>query len=270
LPLWAISRPAINWGNPVTLKNFIWLVSGKLYAGRVFSLPLDFVVPRLQYWANLLMEQFGVLGLAVGVYGLLFGRGQSMKYFYLGTGWLFLSFSVFSIGYNSYDSEVYLIPAFMALAPWVGIGAAKIVEWCWQRKAWMGAAAGALILLGLIVPAAIHYRTVDASHDQRAEDFGREIFRSAPSDAIIFTEGDEATFALRYFQFALHQRTDVVLIAPTLLPYDWYRATLKVVYPALAVPEHSTRPWDQAIMQANPERPTCLASYQESTEFSCQ
>jgi hypothetical protein len=270
LPLWAISRPAINWGNPITLKNFIWLVSGKLYAGRVFGVPLDFVVPRIQYWANLLIDQFGWVGLAIGLYGLLFSRGQSIKNFYLGTGWLFFVFSVFSIGYNSYDSDVYLIPAFLVYALWVGVGAVEIVGWCYRRKAWIGVLAGILILSGLIVPAAIHYRVVDASHDQRAENFGREVFRSAPSDAIIFTKGDEATFALRYFQFALHQRPDVVLIVPTLLPYDWYRTTLNFAYPTLEVPDHSAQPWDLAIIQANPERPMCIASYQETIEFSCQ
>jgi hypothetical protein len=148
LPLWAISRPAINWGNPITLKNFIWLVSGKLYAGRVFGVPLDFVVPRIQYWANLLIDQFGWVGLAIGLYGLLFSRGQSIKNFYLGTGWLFFVFSVFSIGYNSYDSDVYLIPAFLVYALWVGVGAVEIVGWCYRRKAWIGVLAGILILSG--------------------------------------------------------------------------------------------------------------------------
>ena len=270
LPLRAVSNPPINWGDPVTLKNFIWLVSGQLYAGRVFAVPMDYILPRIQYWAHLLSDQFGWLGLAVGLYGILFSRGQAAKKIVLGTGWLFIVFSIFSIGYNSYDSDVYLIPAFLMGAIWVSIGALELVAWSIQRKRWMGIITAGVVLVGLIIPAYFHYPEVDASHDQRAENFGTEVFDLAPPDAIIFTQGDEATFALQYFQLVLHQRPDVALVVANLMPYDWYRTTLSTSYPSLVVPDHAVQAWDMAVVQANLSRPTCVASYDATMEFSCR
>jgi len=269
LPLRAMANPPINWGDPVTLKNFLALVSGRLYSGLVFALPGDYILPRLQYWAHLLSDQFGWLGLAIGIYGLLFSHTQGLKRIYPGMAWLFIVFSIFSIGYNSYDSQVYLIPAFLVVAIWVGVGALELVEWASRRADWLGIITGCMILIGLIVPAAFHYPEVDASHDDRAENFGREVFRSAPPQAIIFTQGDQATFALRYFQYVLHQRADVALVVADLMPYDWYRNSLAVTYPTLHVPEQAVQDWSGTVIQANPGRPVCEVSYLTTVEISC-
>jgi hypothetical protein len=270
LPLRAFSGASINWGDPVTLNNFLWLVSGKLYSGLVFGVPRDYIVPRIQYWVHLIIDQFGWLGIFVGIYGLLSIRGETVKKIYLGMGWLFFVFSIFAIGYNSYDSDVYLIPAFMVAAIWIGIGTEELIERASHRSSWLGIFTGGVILIGLIIPAIFHYPETDASHDQRAEDFGRDVFHSAPSQAIIFTQGDEATFALQYFQYALHQRPDIALVAINLMPYDWYRRNLVSAYPTLLVPDHATLSWDSTIIQANPGRPVCDASYKNVIDFSCR
>jgi vacuolar-type H+-ATPase subunit I/STV1 len=217
----------------------------------------------------LLSDQFGWLGLAIGIYGLLFSHARGLKKMVPGMTWLFIVFSIFSIGYNSYDSEVYLIPAFLVAAIWVGVGALELVEWTRHRAGWLGVITANVILIGLIVPAAFHYREVDASHDDRAENFGREVFRSAPAQAIIFTQGDEATFALRYFQYVLHQRADVALVVADLMPYDWYRTGLAFTYPTLHVPEQAVQDWSGTIIQANPGRPVCEVSYLTTAEISC-
>jgi hypothetical protein len=269
LPLRAMANPPVNWGDPVTLQNFLALVSGRLYSGLVFALPGDYILPRLQYWAHLLSDQFGWLGLAIGIYGLLFSHAQGLKRIYPGMAWLFIALSIFSIGYNSYDSQVYLIPAFLVAAIWVGVGALELVAWASRRAGWLGVMTAIVIMVGLIVPAAFHYPEVDASHDDRAENFGREVFRSAPAQAIIFTQGDEATFALRYFQYVLHQRADVALVVADLMPYDWYRTGLAFTYPTLHVPEQAVKDWSGTVIQTNPGRPVCEVSYLQATEISC-
>ena len=269
LPLRAMTRPPVNWGDPVTLKNFLALVSGRLYSGLVFTLPWNDLLPRLQYWAHLLSDQFGWLGLAVLIYGLLFNHTENIKNIFPGLAWLFIIYSVFSIGYNSYDSDVYLIPAFLAASIWLGLGALELVEWASRRARRLSIIMGCVVLIGLIVPAVFHYPQVDASHDNRAADFGQAVFRSAPAGAIIFTEGDQATFALRYFQYVLHQRADVTLVVADLMPYDWYRTGLAYTYPALHVPGQAGTDWSGVLIQANPGRPVCLVSYLQAAEISC-
>ncbi|MCX6038376.1 MAG: hypothetical protein NTW99_10900, partial [Chloroflexi bacterium] len=178
--------------------------------------------------------------------------------------------SIFSIGYNSTDSDVYLIPAFMAYALWVGLGAAAFIQWLQRRKAWLGILAGVLVLTALVIPAIIHYPAIDVSHDRTAEAYGTELLDSTPADAIIFTEGDKATFTLWYFHFVLHQRPDVAVVVTGLLPYDWYRDTLSSTYSSLSVPGVANGPWGATMIQANPDRPACIATYQDTAEFSCQ
>ena len=270
LPLRAGSKPPINWGNPVTLKGFLWLVSGQLYTGRLFSVPLDLILSRIHYWANLLIDQFGWIGLVVGLYGLFMLQGASVKKIYLATGWLFFAFSIFSIGYNTPDSDVYLIPAFMVSALWVGLGAAALIKLLQNRKTWLGILAGVFIILALVIPAMLHYPSMDVSHDRTAETYGNGVLHSTPADAIIFTEGDKATFTLWYFRFVLHQRPDVAVVVTGLLPFDWYRATLRSTYPSLSVPGVANGSWDASMVQANPGRPACIATYQDTAAFSCQ
>ncbi len=142
LPVWAGTHPPVNWGNPVNLKNFMWLVSGQLYTGLVFRVPLDMIFPRIQYWASLLIDQFGWLGLIVGLVGLFSNRGTPVNKLYFFTGWLFVIFSIFSIGYNSYDSDVYLIPAFMGFSIWIGVGAVNLIDWAHHQRAWIGSGMG--------------------------------------------------------------------------------------------------------------------------------
>jgi hypothetical protein len=270
LPLRAASNPPINWGNPLSLNGFLWLVSGRLYSGLVLEVPLDYILPRIQYWANLLIDQFGWIGLVLGLFGLFTLQGASVKKIYFVTGWLFFMFSIFSIGYNSYDSDVYLIPAFMAYSLWVGLGTAALIKLLHHRRAWLGNLAGVFILTGLIIPAIIHYPLMDDSHDRTAETYGSEVLRSTPADAIIFTEGDRATFTLWYFRFVLHQRPDVAVVATGLLPYDWYRETLRSTFPSLFVPGVVNGSWRATMVYANLDRPACNATYQDTAAFSCR
>ena len=270
LPVRAGTNPPINWGNPATLKGFLWLISGRLYSGLVFGVPRDYILARIQYWASLLIDQFGWVGLVVGLYGLFTLQGGSVKKIYLVTGWLFFAFSIFSIGYNSYDSDVYLIPAFMVYALWVGLGAAALIKLLQHRRAWLGILAGVFILAALVITAIMHYPAMDVSHDRMAEAYGTMVLNSTPADAIIFTDGDQATFTLWYFRFALHQRQDVAVVVTGLLTYDWYRATLRSTFPSLSVPDVASESWNAAVAKANPGRTACFASYQDSASFSCR
>jgi hypothetical protein len=116
----------------------------------------------------------------------------------------------------------------------------------------------------------MHYPLMDVSHDRTAEAYGTGVLDSAPADAIIFTEGDQATFTLWYFRFVLHQRPDVAVVVTGLLPYDWYRTTLRSIYPSLSVPSIANGSWDSAMGLANPGHPACSATYQDMAAFSCQ
>jgi len=108
---------------------------------------------------------------------------------------------------------------------------------------------------------------VDASHDLRAESFGREVLATVPQDAIIFAKGDQAVFTLWYFHFALHERPDLFMVAADLLHFEWYQENLHLTYPTLIVP--GPFPWSETIVSANPLRAICYVQYAELAMIEC-
>jgi len=269
LPLRAMFDPPVNWGDPVTLKNLIWLVSGRMYGSYAFGAPAAFILPRIQAGASLLAAQFGILGLLIGLFGLFYCRSLANK-IYLVTGWLVITYSVFSIGYNSYDAGIYLIPVFLALALWIGLGGAGLMELLSRRARWVSPAIGILFIGYFFGCAALNLPKIDASQDNEAETYGQAILAAAPAQALVFTSEDESTFTLWYFQFVLHARPDLAVLDTRLLSYDWYRNMLRSAYPSLSVPEHEgvTTPYE--FIAANTTRPVCEASLSGSTVVDCQ
>jgi hypothetical protein len=108
---------------------------------------------------------------------------------------------------------------------------------------------------------------VDASKDDRAESFGREVMAVAPQNAMVFAKGDRAIFALWYFHFALHERPDLSVMASDLLHFDWYQQNLHSTYPSLVIP--GPFPWPETLTLANPSRPACYVQYAGQIEIEC-
>jgi len=265
LPLRALSKPPVNWGNPVTLNGFGWLVSGKLYQDQFFVLALDSVWARIRAVAALIIEQFGIPGLLLGLIGVVvFYRASHL---YRNTTWIVLAFSVFAIGYAAHDSYVNLIPAFLCFAIWIGLGAAELMKMFSKKLQRIGALLGLIFVLYLFLLAGSHWNKVDASQDLRAENFGKEVLAQAPENAIVFTKGDKAIFTMWYFHYALKDRPDLVIVVTDLLHFDWYQETLRVTYPELEIPD--SLPFPEAVMTENSERPACYVEYTQAAEIDC-
>jgi hypothetical protein len=267
IPLRARSDSPVIWGNPVDWDGLWWLVSGSLYQDRVFQLGLEYVWPRLRTWAGMLQNQFGLPGLAVGFYGLFYGRIKR-KSFYLLTGWITLAYSVFAIGYNSSDSYTLLLPAFLAFALWFGLGCATLLEQI-AGKPWrnwgLPVVIGLLAIL-ILVNTGINYTSVDASDARVAETFVETVFAAAPDDAIIFTLEDRDTFALWYHHYALGERQDVAVLVQPHLSYAWYQRTLENVYPDLILPDGGAL--SPEIFKELNRRPVCRVEI-EKWDFLC-
>lgn len=265
IPLRALAQPPVNWGNPVTLDRLWWLVSGQLYQSYYLHISLPELYERIQTGGALLLQQFGLPGVLLGLIGLIMFRMPSRLYVL--TLWLATVSFALALFYGSVDSYVYLIPMFLSFAIWIGLGVAGLVHLVTQRSSILGLGFG-LLLIGYIAGrSATQVGFVDASNDLRAESFGREVLAIAPQDAIIFAKGDQAVFALWYFHFALHERPDLQVLATDLLHFDWYQENLHVTYPALVVP--GLFPWPETIVQANPLRATCYVRYSTFTELEC-
>ncbi len=268
----ARSGSPVNWGNPDSLESLWWIVSGQYYQWRVFALPVYNLWPRLLDWAKLLGDQFGWLGLALALYGFGFSKPRWTRYRWI-TGWVFISFAVFALGYSTLDAYVLLIPAFMMVALWLGLGAAGLLEKVsgWREaRAWITPVGGILLAVMVLANAWANLHHVDASQDQRATNFGRKILETAPQDAVLYTLDDEDTFPLWYYHFALGERPDLAILQIRLLPEDWYRQTMRATYPGLVIPEQVDRIWYLAVMAANPNRPNCETLLDKPEVLTCK
>jgi len=265
LPLRALSQPPVNWGNPVTLGGFGWLVSGKLYQDQFFVLTLPSIWSRVQAVAALLIEQFGIPGLVIGLIGLIVFYKSS--YLYGNTVWIVVLFFVFAVLYATHDSFMYLIPAFLCFAIWIGLGVNGLMDIFVQRFRKIGVVGGFIFILYLFLLAGNHWHQVDASQDLRAERFGEDVLAQVPANAIVFAKGDKAIFTIWYFHYALQRRPDIVVVVPDLLPFDWYQETLRSNYPTLEFP--ASFPLAEVVLAVNPERPICYIEYIQLTEIYC-
>lgn len=265
LPLRAMTNPPINWGNPVTIERFWWLVSGELYRSYYLGFDPGEIWERIQPWASLLLQQFGWLGLVLGIMGLILFYAPTRLYIL--SIWISLVYSLFAFAYSSDDSYVYLIPVYISFSIWIGLGVGNLLGRISFHPKIVAWGTGLLLIFYLAVRVTIYGGDVDASRDLRAEMFGRQVMSEVPHDALVFVKGDQAVFSLWYFHFAVNERPDLVVIAEELLHFDWYQETLQSTYPTLNVP--GPLPWAETVSTANPSRAVCHVQYSNRTEIKC-
>ncbi len=163
------------WGDVSTFGGWWALVSGRLYHGYIFALPLAAWPQRLLAWAALLARQFTPAG------ALLAGLGSAWLWrkqrdLAVTSALSFAAFSLYAIGYDTADSLVYLGPALPLAALWLGVGLAQIGAWLGRRARW-----GAWVLLLLpLAQALLSWRQVDLSRDRTAMEWANGVLRDAP------------------------------------------------------------------------------------------
>jgi len=265
LPLRAMAHPPVNWGNPITLRNLWWLVSGQLYKSYYLNISLSGIWEHLQVAAELLLAQFGEIGTMLGLLGLIVFSTRSRLYVL--TTWAAASSLAFAVIYGSVDFYNYLIPMILAFAIWIGLGIAGLTHKLSNRHPVFGLGLILLICGYLAVRTLSFLSQVDASDDRRAESFGHEVLATAPQNAIIFAKGDQAVFTLWYYHFALGERPDLTVLAEDLLHFDWYQENLHMIYPSIVI--SGPFPYPETIIRANPTNAVCNVHYLESPEGLC-
>lgn len=265
LPIRALSNSPVNWGNPITVHQFVWLVTGELYQSRLADLTNSGIIERAQAWVTLLLQQFEPPGVTIALVGLVYFFKPSKLYFI--TIFNAIVFSLFSIFYASFDSYVYLIPVFLSFAIWIGLGVGRVLQSMSRHT--RGAQAVTILLFSFLFFALIisRWTNVDAKNDLRAEQFGSHIMKITPRNAIVFVEGDRAIFALWYFHFALKQRPDIAILATDLLQANWYVEILRSTYPLINLSGDFF--WPETVEAQNPGRAICYVSYWDSENISC-
>jgi len=172
------------------------------------------------FYAELFWQQFGPVGLALAVVGVLslFRKPKALAL----TGLAFLTYVTFSIVYRVPDVEVFFIPAFLVTAVWIGAGLDYALDLLRIRgtslalRRALAVCSLLLVVLALAQPlfiAARNYPNVDLSRRWLVHDYGQYLLeQELPHDkSTVIGLGGEMTL-LEYFQATTGQRGDVETI----------------------------------------------------------
>ena len=264
IPIRAGAKAPVNWGNAIDWDGFFWLVSGKMYWGRMNVPNGIYLKAGIQAWSHFIVGQLGIFGILFVfiVLAFIFDRSQ----LYLASAWMVIIYSIFSILYYSPDSYIYLIPALISISIGIGQGSGWVVEKITTRYRYFKPLAEFCVLVYICVHSILEIPHMNLSADHTAEQYAQVILKSAPAKDIIFTEGDESTFALWYFHYSYHLRPDIVIVSKDLLDQPWYLATLNYTYPDLIVHDNSQV---SDIIKDNPMRPVCQLGSELQGAVNC-
>lgn len=239
LPLASAHEPYLDWGNPET-SDALWQHMTRAQYAEVEAEAATTGgqaehLRRLGILADWAGRQFGsgwVLLLAALGAGALFVRQTGAWLLLLAVGWLS------SVGVTRYTAfpferehmyavQIFWIPAWLALAWFLGGGLDVVLGWLARVRAtarplaFTAAAAGCFALVTL--PGRAHFALADRSRTTLIEAYGQAILDAMEPGALYFPSSDHSTFAVLYVQGVLGHRPDVTVadkygrIEPTVL-----------------------------------------------------
>lgn len=251
LPVIGTGDSPIIWGEPTSMRAWVWLISGRLYAA---NLRLEFDFAHL---ANII--QMVVLGPAGMIVGQLMSQtthaGKSTKISTRRVNWLLgitaTIYVLFALFYHTPDAAINLLPAFMIIA-------LLIAPWLDHLGR------GALLLPIILV--VLTFSARDLSEDYEVRLNAQHLLNETPEGALLLTPGNRTIFTILYLQHVEKIRPDIRVADANLFAFDWYRDRLKAQYPDLYVPEGDDL---NSFQQVNAEsRPFCLADLVAGPDLS--
>jgi hypothetical protein len=272
LPIAASHYPPINWGNPQTWEGFWWVISGNPYQHLLATTSVAQFFTRIAALAGLLLEQFGYLGIILGVVGAVQYKHQS-KPLPISLLYLFGAFSLFAILYATDDSITYLLAPFMVFAIWIGLGVATIIPFVW-RKLPLGYLLFAITLIGFIIVLPKTIQKINPRQQTQPADYAEYLLQHLPENSIFLASEDRDSFPVWYYHFGLKQRPDLKVIVLPLTQFRWYQETMVKTYADLHFPaeiaemSNKSAVWGESIPDRNPELPVCRSIVQGNLEIS--
>lgn len=242
-PLASIQRPPLNWGHPHTPQGFWWMISGSIYRDYAFGLETRLLPGRVATWADFFLAQYSVAGLWLGLTGLYVLWKRSRE-FAASSAIAVGLVSFYAIGYNTPDSFLYLIPAFLIFAIWIAAGITWVmveIHRFFTSRRWPEALFLKSLLVGaslLAIAGAIsgfslysNMGTLNLRQDHAARDFANGAIETAGSDSVILASDTERVFALWYQAYVAEPQSRIAVVSIPHLQFDWYWDDLRRQFP---------------------------------------
>jgi hypothetical protein len=187
-----------------------------------FAFPLTALPDRLVIYLDLLNQQFGLIGIGLGILGLFSLLARRTRHFYLLVG-MYLVEIWFFIQYSAFDLDVFFIPAHMLWALFIGFGVYEIiggVQFVWGKWArrprpsitkTVTILAGSLMILFAAAPLRTNWAANDFSGDTAVNDFYAGVWSVLPDNSALITQSGVFGYDAFYWQLVYDTRADVLL-----------------------------------------------------------
>jgi hypothetical protein len=239
LPLAACRSPMMNWGNPRSLQEIWWHITGRQY--RVFFVFSPAIIgAQFVEFCRMLSREFGFPWLPVapvlGLVGLASAYKRDRTAF-----WFLLLIVIADLAYSlSYeiaeDKDAYYLPAFIAIAIAAGFGIRWLIQFARARRALMRTPymVGTIAVVFMSATAfASNWPFNNRRHYFVADDYVENLFSTIAPDGLLLTQDWQVVSPMFYAQEIEQRRRDVKVVDINLLRRSWYFDYLKHAYPAL-------------------------------------
>lgn len=199
----------LNWGDPVDLKQLLWVVLREEYTSLEKASDIQVMIKQISRVVKLVGFEFTLAGFVLflaGIKGFLkTNRLQRFVMFAV----LFLTVTAgLSVYFNLKEDmlwimDVFVIPAYMAMAVFIGLAISYLYGLetpnVFLKKSFMAAAVAACALPGLLI--SLNYKNTDQSKYFYAYDYGLNMIKSMDKPGVAMLEGDYAVMPQMYFKY---------------------------------------------------------------------
>jgi tetratricopeptide (TPR) repeat protein len=236
LPFAASRSPLINWGNPRSLQEIWWHITGRQY--RVFlSFTPTMMGGQFVEFCRMLLREFGPawlpLPLALAFAGFATAYRQDRTTF-----WFLLFIVIANLAYDlSYeiaeDKDAYYLPVFVSIALGAGFGIRWLIQMTAVKSMSFGTSCGVAAIAVLLASAtafAGNWPFNNRRHCFIAHDYVENLLSTVEPNGLLLTQDWQVASPMFYAQQIEQRRRDVKVVDINLLRRSWYFDYLRRTY----------------------------------------
>jgi hypothetical protein len=239
LPLAASHSPVINWGNPRSLQEIWWHITGRQY--QVFlSFTPKIMGDQFVEFCGMALREFGVSWLPLPLVFAFAGLTHAFKCDRT-TFWFLLFIVIADLAYAlSYeiaeDKDAYYLPTFISIAIAAGFGIRWLIQLAVSKSMPVGRpylAAGIAVLLTSAIAFTANWPFNNRRHYFIAHDYVENLLSAIDPNGLLLTLDWQVASPMFYAQEVEQRRRDVKIVDINLLRRSWYFDYLRHAYPGL-------------------------------------
>ena len=178
-----------------------------------FAFPLQAIPDRIVLYLELLRQNFGLVGIALGVYGMWEMLFRHTRKFYLFIT-MYLVHVFFFVQYRVFDLDVFFIPAHFVYVIFIGYGVHQLAEYArllLRKEAVVNVGLAVLLCLPIAREVRANYERNDYSDEMAINDFYENAFEILPEGSVLLGRGGVFGHDMFYFRLVYDARPDVLM-----------------------------------------------------------